>query len=158
MLSPSPSKTSAVHKLGRRLSDLISDLGGLGLIDRRGVLAQPDSPAPPPAAEFINSRSPPTVGHSPYASRRPSAAAAPVPFGPVPAPVLHLSPTTSLKLHWPRLYRDRFILQERWRLGHNDARALRGHTDSVYCIQADPVKVITGSRDKTIKCVIDVLA
>ncbi|KAI1104200.1 WD40 repeat-like protein [Jackrogersella minutella] len=53
---------------------------------------------------------------------------------------------------WQKIYRARQELDKRWKLG-KQARAvfLYGHTDSVYCQQFDENKIITGSRDKTIR-------
>lgn len=42
-------------------------------------------------------------------------------------------------------------LQSRWKNGKAAAIYLEGHTDSVYCVQFDENKIITGSRDQTIR-------
>ena len=43
-------------------------------------------------------------------------------------------------------------LHRRWnRMDNLSARYLKGHTDSVYCVQFDDHKVITGSRDQSIR-------
>ncbi|CAG8445391.1 10313_t:CDS:2 [Ambispora leptoticha] len=54
-------------------------------------------------------------------------------------------------LDWKQMFKNRFLLAKRWSEGECDKRYLRGHTDSVYCIQFDEEKIVTGSRDKTIK-------
>ncbi|KAI0902500.1 WD40 repeat-like protein [Annulohypoxylon nitens] len=53
---------------------------------------------------------------------------------------------------WQKIYKARQELDKRWKLG-KQARAifLYGHSDSVYCQQFDENKIITGSRDKTIR-------
>ncbi|KAK4050456.1 hypothetical protein OIV83_003526 [Microbotryomycetes sp. JL201] len=87
---------------------------------------------------------------SPGPSRRPSCATIP-PLGPVPSPSLHVTPSTPLHLDWPKLFRERFLLDRRWTRGEPKSTWLKGHTDSVYCIQFDDKHVISGSRDKTIR-------
>ncbi|KAI0443825.1 quinon protein alcohol dehydrogenase-like superfamily [Xylaria telfairii] len=53
---------------------------------------------------------------------------------------------------WQKIYRAREELDRRWKIG-TQARAvyLNGHLDSIYCLQFDENKIITGSRDKTIR-------
>lgn len=53
---------------------------------------------------------------------------------------------------WRKIYRARHELDKKWRDGHR-ARAvyLNGHIDSIYCLQFDESKIITGSRDKTLR-------
>ncbi|KAM0793689.1 hypothetical protein ACM66B_001116 [Microbotryomycetes sp. NB124-2] len=87
---------------------------------------------------------------SPGPSRRPSSATIP-PLGPVPSPALHVTPSTPLHLDWPKLFRERFLLDQRWNRGEPKSTWLKGHTDSVYCIQFDDRHVISGSRDQTIR-------
>ena len=55
---------------------------------------------------------------------------------------------------WKRMYKARVALEQNWRAGPKDAGKavyLSGHTDSVYCVQFDEEKIITGSRDRTIR-------
>ncbi|KAL5339139.1 WD40-repeat-containing domain protein [Aspergillus crustosus] len=52
---------------------------------------------------------------------------------------------------WKKLLLVRRALESRWKDGKAAAIYLQGHTDSVYCIQFDEDKIITGSRDKTIR-------
>ncbi|MCJ1336504.1 hypothetical protein MMC09_001780 [Bachmanniomyces sp. S44760] len=52
---------------------------------------------------------------------------------------------------WKRMWKTRKALQERWRNGHAAAIYLEGHKDSVYCVQFDEHKILTGSRDRTIR-------
>lgn len=42
-------------------------------------------------------------------------------------------------------------LRKRWEDGKASAIYLEGHSDSVYCVQFDEEKIITGSRDRTIR-------
>jgi len=55
-----------------------------------------------------------------------------------------------LPINWMRLYRAQTLLDERWATDPVKSR-LVGHSDSVYCIHFDGTKIVTGSRDKTIK-------
>ncbi|KAL4810318.1 WD40-repeat-containing domain protein [Aspergillus unguis] len=52
---------------------------------------------------------------------------------------------------WKKLYLVRRALESRWKEGKAAAIYLQGHTDSVYCVQFDENKIITGSRDRTIR-------
>ncbi len=55
---------------------------------------------------------------------------------------------------WKRMYKARTLLDKNWTLGPAGAGKavyLSGHTDSVYCVQFDEEKIITGSRDRTIR-------
>ena len=55
---------------------------------------------------------------------------------------------------WRRMYKARTLLEANWRKGAKGAGKaiyLSGHTDSVYCLQFDEEKIITGSRDRTIR-------
>ncbi|CAO3688537.1 unnamed protein product [Rhizopus stolonifer] len=52
---------------------------------------------------------------------------------------------------WYYWFKQRYQLESRWNTGKVAPHYLLGHTDSVYCIQFDDEKVITGSRDRTIK-------
>ncbi|KAK8049852.1 beta-TrCP [Apiospora phragmitis] len=53
---------------------------------------------------------------------------------------------------WQKIYRAKHELEKKWKQG-NKARPvyLNGHFDSIYCLQFDESKIITGSRDKTIR-------
>ncbi|KAH8673545.1 putative F-box and WD40 domain protein [Xylariales sp. PMI_506] len=53
---------------------------------------------------------------------------------------------------WQKIYRSKQELDQKWKEG-TEARAvyLNGHLDSIYCVQFDESKIITGSRDKTIR-------
>ncbi|KAF2729197.1 WD40 repeat-like protein [Polyplosphaeria fusca] len=52
---------------------------------------------------------------------------------------------------WKKMYRTRMTINRRWRACSPRAIYLNGHTDSVYCCQFDESKIITGSRDRTIR-------
>lgn len=75
-----------------------------------------------------------------------------------PAPVQVGGPGTGQpnmpKQEWKMMYRARTLLERQWRMGAQQsgkATYLSGHTDSVYCVQFDEEKIITGSRDRTIR-------
>jgi F-box and WD-40 domain protein 1/11 len=75
-----------------------------------------------------------------------------------PAPIQVGGPGTGLpnnpKQEWKTMYRARTLLEQQWRMGperSGKATYLSGHTDSVYCVQFDEEKIITGSRDRTIR-------
>lgn len=50
-----------------------------------------------------------------------------------------------------KLFKVRTLIDKRWRNGEAAAIYLNGHKDSVYCAQFDEQKIITGSRDNTIR-------
>ncbi|KAI8338483.1 WD40-repeat-containing domain protein [Chlamydoabsidia padenii] len=50
-----------------------------------------------------------------------------------------------------RLYQSTTLLEHRWRHGKHDTQCIHGHSDSIYCVQFDKTKIVTGSRDQTIK-------
>lgn len=77
-------------------------------------------------------------------SRRTSSATLP-PLAPVPSPSLTIAPSAPLFLDWPKLYKDRWLLEKRWKEGKAKGTFLKGHTDSVYCLQFDERRVISGS-------------
>ncbi|KAL4795591.1 WD40-repeat-containing domain protein [Aspergillus venezuelensis] len=58
---------------------------------------------------------------------------------------------SSFQQDWKKLYLVRRTLESRWKEGKAAAIYLQGHTDSVYCVQFDEDKIITGSRDRTIR-------
>ena len=53
--------------------------------------------------------------------------------------------------HWRKMYLVRCAIDKRWAKGEAAAIYLNGHKDSVYCVQFDEHKIITGSRDRTIR-------
>lgn len=60
-------------------------------------------------------------------------------------------PAHSLALDWMALYRERLNLHRAWIGGEPRATSIAGHADSVYCVEFDGDKIVTGSRDRTIK-------
>jgi F-box and WD-40 domain protein 1/11 len=52
---------------------------------------------------------------------------------------------------WYYWFKQRYQLEKRWNVGRVASHYLVGHIDSVYCLRFDESKIITGSRDKTIK-------
>lgn len=54
-------------------------------------------------------------------------------------------------LDWPKLFRDHWLLDQRWQKGQPSWSWFEGHEDSVYCCQFDERKIISGSRDRTIR-------
>ncbi|RMZ87186.1 hypothetical protein DV736_g5581, partial [Chaetothyriales sp. CBS 134916] len=50
-----------------------------------------------------------------------------------------------------KLSKIRTLIDRRWERGEAAAIYLNGHKDSVYCVQFDDHKIITGSRDNTIR-------
>ncbi|CAL8576245.1 hypothetical protein XPA_002135 [Xanthoria parietina] len=52
---------------------------------------------------------------------------------------------------WKRMWKVRKALHQRWMDSHAAAIYLEGHYDSVYCVQFDEDKILTGSRDRTIR-------
>lgn len=72
---------------------------------------------------------------------------------PFPDPILKGANLGPLRLNWRTLYRSRATLERRWRNPRGEPRVMRieGHEDSVYCLDFDSRRIITGSRDRTIK-------
>jgi F-box and WD-40 domain protein 1/11 len=56
-----------------------------------------------------------------------------------------------LFLPWHELYQTRYTLDARWASSVPQPTYLRGHADSVYCLEFDSKRIISGSRDQTIK-------
>ncbi|GAA5972766.1 hypothetical protein JCM11641_003009 [Rhodosporidiobolus odoratus] len=54
-------------------------------------------------------------------------------------------------LNWLKLFKDKWRLERRWERGTTSWSWLEGHADSVYCVQFDEKKVVSGSRDRTIR-------
>lgn len=52
---------------------------------------------------------------------------------------------------WRKIYQARQKLSRRWKGGKARPVYLNGHLDSIYCLQFDEYKIISGSRDKTIR-------
>ena len=56
-----------------------------------------------------------------------------------------------LYLPWRQLYQTRYALDARWAGSVPQPTYLSGHADSVYCLEFDSKRIISGSRDQTIK-------
>ena len=52
---------------------------------------------------------------------------------------------------WKNMWKTHKALDQRWLDGYAAAIYLEGHTDSVYCVQFDKEKIVTGSRDRTVR-------
>lgn len=52
---------------------------------------------------------------------------------------------------WRDLFRQRLQLESNWRHGVLTSTTIEGHEDSVYCIQFDGNRLVSGSRDRKIK-------
>ncbi|KAK6511942.1 hypothetical protein TWF481_000844 [Arthrobotrys musiformis] len=53
--------------------------------------------------------------------------------------------------NWRAMFEVKTNLDKRWLKGQAHPTYLRGHSDSVYCVQFDQEKIVTGSRDRTIR-------
>ncbi|KAL1862887.1 hypothetical protein VTK73DRAFT_6580 [Phialemonium thermophilum] len=60
-------------------------------------------------------------------------------------------PTVQPSNNWKEIYRVKEELDRRWKEGKVRPVYLNGHSDSIYCLQFDEFKIVTGSRDKTIR-------
>ncbi|CAM1505218.1 Fc.00g108550.m01.CDS01 [Cosmosporella sp. VM-42] len=60
-------------------------------------------------------------------------------------------PKVSPDNDWKEIYRVKQELSYRWKAGKASPVYLNGHLDSIYCLQFDEHKIVTGSRDKTIR-------
>lgn len=74
--------------------------------------------------------------------------------------LFHYNESTDTRfINWRRLYRNRSIIERRWREGKckmktfppNNNALMDMHLEGIYCIQFDDNKIISGSRDHTIK-------
>lgn len=151
---------SPTAKLSRKVTGLVADLSGLNLASASGSNSRPNGAATPEhwstppstpgqskGSGFFGAGA---VARSPAGSRRQSTSALSS-VEPLPSPSLGSAPSAPLGLDWPRLYKDRWILEQRWAKGQPKSSFLKGHDDSVYCVQFDELKIVSGSRDKTIR-------
>lgn len=61
-------------------------------------------------------------------------------------------PPSYAAINYKQLYQRKLELVRRWRKGDNvHMQTVLGHADSIYCVQFDSEKIVTGSRDRTIK-------
>ncbi|RUS24858.1 pyridoxal phosphate-dependent transferase [Jimgerdemannia flammicorona] len=85
-----------------------------------------------------------------------------------PIPIAPLPPTFPHKHHqnqhgqpfisWKHLYHNRHLIEKHWRDGTYTRREIPaaenvadGHQEGIYCVQFDESKIVSGSRDNTIK-------
>ncbi|KAK9469384.1 WD40-repeat-containing domain protein [Lipomyces arxii] len=54
-------------------------------------------------------------------------------------------------LNWKKMFTTRHQLDVHWKQGQAKTMMLNGHTESVYCLQFDDEKIVTGSRDRTVR-------
>jgi WD40 repeat protein len=54
-------------------------------------------------------------------------------------------------IDWRRLYRSRLHLERNWRNQSYTQSEFQGHSEAIYCLQFDADKIMTGSRDDTVK-------
>lgn len=64
---------------------------------------------------------------------------------------IHRDNTGKPMINWRYLYRQRVRIESRWKAGNYRIRELPGHSEGIYCIQFDEYKIVSGSRDNTIK-------
>ncbi|KAG0324432.1 hypothetical protein BGZ99_001814 [Dissophora globulifera] len=65
---------------------------------------------------------------------------------------IHRHPITKRPMvNWMFMCKQRKLLEQNWNRGIHFAKELPGHTEGIYCIQFDDQKIISGSRDNTIK-------
>jgi F-box and WD-40 domain protein 1/11 len=60
-------------------------------------------------------------------------------------------PALGTRGNWREIYKVKEELDKRWREGKARPVYLNGHSDSIYCLQFDESKIVTGSRDKTVR-------
>ncbi|KAG2175924.1 hypothetical protein INT44_000402 [Umbelopsis vinacea] len=72
---------------------------------------------------------------------------------------IHQHPISgSRMINWRHLYQQRYLLEKRWKSGDFQVREISSnpsrsdaHTAGIYCIQFDDEKIVSGSRDHTVK-------
>jgi F-box and WD-40 domain protein 1/11 len=135
-----------------------------GLSESPTSLTPPESPRnPTPKHSTYSERTSSSVGlpvdtHGVRARplvHIPSFRHAPSPWSPERTSDAHLPLTASMNvplfLPWRELYQTRYALDARWASSAPQTMHLRGHADSVYCLEFDSKRIISGSRDQTIK-------
>ncbi|ROT36188.1 WD40 repeat-like protein [Sodiomyces alkalinus F11] len=60
-------------------------------------------------------------------------------------------PALTAEVDWRKVYQVKQQLDRSWREGKARPVYLNGHLDSIYCLQFDESKIVTGSRDRTIR-------
>ncbi|KAH6559912.1 hypothetical protein BASA50_009002 [Batrachochytrium salamandrivorans] len=56
-----------------------------------------------------------------------------------------------IHLDWKHIYHERHRLEKNWYEGVYSARNINAHDEAIYCLQFDENKIVSGSRDDTIK-------
>ncbi|KAF9570390.1 hypothetical protein EC968_001844 [Mortierella alpina] len=65
---------------------------------------------------------------------------------------IHSDPITHrAAINWKFLCKQRRMLEQNWNRGIHSVREVPGHSEGIYCIQFDDHKIVSGSRDNTIK-------
>ncbi|KAJ3291214.1 hypothetical protein HK104_006274 [Borealophlyctis nickersoniae] len=54
-------------------------------------------------------------------------------------------------INWKYIYQQRSQLEHNWREGNYVPKVFSGHQEAIYCLQFDEDKIVSGSRDDTIK-------
>ncbi|KAJ9089943.1 hypothetical protein DSO57_1007762 [Entomophthora muscae] len=72
-------------------------------------------------------------------------------FHPLFDPSQHQSSLGKAEINWRKLYMMRQKLEENWASGSCSLRYIPGHSEGIYCIQFDELKIVSGSRDDTIR-------
>ncbi|KAK9235363.1 WD40-repeat-containing domain protein, partial [Lipomyces kononenkoae] len=63
-----------------------------------------------------------------------------------------VKPETPDDIDWRNMFKTHYLLDRRWERGACvHAYNLDGHEESVYCVQFDDEKIITGSRDRSVR-------
>jgi hypothetical protein len=129
----------------RRLSTFVSDISG-------SFSRQPPRPQTRNALPPFPTTRPRNRGGGRSFEGQVSRRTAPYlsPSGPVHSPYQSMNKAAlksapSRGLDWAELFKNRSLLQRRWLDGEQYTMVLQGHTDSVYCIQADRNIVVSGS-------------
>ena len=70
-----------------------------------------------------------------------------------PSPPVPSTDIAPLTLPWRHIYQTRHTLDRRWATDEYKPRPTRltGHEDSVYCLEFDSARIVTGSRDQTVR-------
>ncbi|KAG0221636.1 hypothetical protein BGX31_009658, partial [Mortierella sp. GBA43] len=150
------------HMLASWLMHLPSPLTGSSSRHSRNSMSQPVSHPPTGAAAAAHAGIPSNSADAlsdPQSLPLPrridfSSADAPSPsdiLGPG-ALHIHCDPVTKQPMiNWKFLCEQRTLLERNWNQGSYFPKELPGHTEGIYCIQFDDTKIVSGSRDNTIK-------
>lgn len=66
-------------------------------------------------------------------------------------PLTHQNSVGAPTINWKHLYRQRRQLERNWDTGSYTLRHIPAHSEGIYCIQFDELKIVSGSRDDTVK-------